>query len=354
MGFQDDCSIFIANMTKQERIKALASLGLFMQDQANAAIEAAFHKAFIENPWFTVPNIQRAWQNIAQQLQEGSLTDWLSELADVPQRQLTVGLVPAGNIPLVVFHDWLAVLASGHKLSLKKSTKDSVLIQLLSDELCRIEPRFATQIEFVSLLRNLDAVIATGSDNSAQYFEQYFGKYPHIIRRNRTSVAILDGSESDDELVALADDVLSYFGLGCRNVSKLLLPAGYDFKKLLDLWQPLASQFLAHNKYANNYDYNRALLLLNREAFFDGVFIMLKPSVEWAAPTSVLLYELYESNAHCDELLASHLSDIQVIIGKNHLPFGKAQQPGLKDYADGVNTLSFLAQTEQHLVQKQV
>ncbi len=334
-------------MTKKERIEAFAKLGAFMRSSDLPALKQLFRKAHIENPWFTEEYTERAWQNVAQLLCAETLSIWLTNEPEQPENKLTVGVVPAGNIPLVVFHDWLSVLITGHNLLLKKSSKDSALIQFLSEKLCEIEPRFTKSLQMVSILKNIHAAIATGSDNSARYFEQYFDKYPHIIRKNRVAVAVLDGQESENELFELATDVFLYFGLGCRNVCKLLIPLGYDFKRLLDCWQPLAAQMLTHNKYANNYDYNKAILLLNREAFFDGCFCLLKPSEAWAAPTSVIFYDFYQSKEQAEKKLGANKDLIQAIVGKNYIPFGQAQAPSLTDYADGINTLAFLKSAQR-------
>jgi hypothetical protein len=177
-------------------------------------------------------------------------------------------------------------------------------------------------------------VIATGSDNTARYFEYYFRTKPHIIRKNRSSIAVLTGNETDDQLIALGKDVFSYFGLGCRNVSKLVVPEGYDFTRPLRLWE-VYHDVSNHHKYVNNYDYNKSILLINGTHHFDNGFALLTPNEALVSPISVLYYATSAD-------LAS--DKIQCIVGSgaNYIPFGTTQEPTLTDYADNVDTLKFL------------
>jgi hypothetical protein len=246
----------------------------------------------------------------------------------------------AGNIPLVGFHDFLCGFISGHKLLLKLSSKDTVLMAHLIKKLSEWEPAVLRQVHTAEMLKGCDAYIATGTNNTARYFEQYFGKYPHIIRRNRTSVAVLDGTESDEELSALGRDIFTYFGLGCRNVTQICVPQGYDFTPLLRTLEAYRG-FVDHNKYRNNYDYHLALYLLNRVPYLDnGSLLLVENSLPFSA-VSVLHYRYYDDpEAILNEFRGS--PDIQAVIGHDAIPFGTAQRPGLNDYADGVDTMAFL------------
>jgi hypothetical protein len=248
----------------------------------------------------------------------------------------------AGNIPLVGFHDFLSVLITGNNLIAKASSKDSRLILFLSEILCKINDGFREKIIFTAdTLKNFDIVIATGSDNSARYFEYYFNKYPCIIRKNRNSIGILDGSESEEQIVNLGDDIFSYFGLGCRNVSKLYLPRGYDLDIFSKNWNKF-EEVIRHSKYANNYDFNKAVYLVNREAFYDTGNLLLKEDNRISSPVSVLYYEYYDSQNALKQI-TEHLNEkIQCVVGRHGIPFGAAQSPHLWDYADGIDTIEFL------------
>jgi hypothetical protein len=259
----------------------------------------------------------------------------------------TVALVLAGNIPLVGFHDLLCVLVSGHRAQLKLSSKDSRLMMYLIKHLLWLEPEFEKYITIKeSKLEEFDAVLATGSDNSSRYFQQYFGKYPHIIRKNRTSISILNGFESTDQLQALGKDVFTYFGLGCRNVSKVFVPQEYDFKPLLDSWSTY-QEIINHHKYINNYDYQKSILLVNRTPFLDNGFVLLQESDRLVSPISVLYYERYSSTVDLQQKINSNAEKIQCIVGNSKpatVPFGKAQIPEVWDYADQIDTLKFLSE----------
>jgi hypothetical protein len=248
----------------------------------------------------------------------------------------------AGNIPLVGFHDYLSVLISGNSVIAKTSSKDAELIVHLSEILCSINPAFSKKIRFTEgILSDFDAVIATGSDNSSRYFEYYFGKYPHIIRKNRNSIAIIDGEETNQELENLGTDIFSYFGLGCRNISKVYLPEGYDVHTMIKNWTRY-SDVILHSKYANNYDYNMAVYLVNKEKFLDTGYMLLKESAEISSPVSVLFYEFYKSEESLALKINSLNDKIQCITGRKYIPFGKSQFPRLWDYADNIDTLDFL------------
>ena len=246
----------------------------------------------------------------------------------------------AGNIPLVGFHDWLCVFISGHKAMVKLSSRDKVLLPHLVDKLISWDPRVEEYTSFSDMLKGCDAYIATGSNNSSRYFEYYFGKYPHFIRRNRTSVAILTGTENQADLEKLADDVFQYFGLGCRNVTKIYVPRDYDFIPLLNAFRKY-DHLADHHKFRNNYDYNLALHLLNKVVYMSTASLLLVEQPSFFSPISQLNYETYEdADKVRGQLLSS--ADIQCLVGETGVPFGMAQSPAITDYADGINTLQFL------------
>ncbi len=326
-------------MDTNRRIELLTTLGQYILEDGEAW-QAAKRLAVVQNGWFTPESINLAAGHIAQAyLDQDKLRNWLQEYS-LPDGSKIVGIVMAGNIPLVGFHDFLCGFLSGHRLMLKLSSKDTVLMLHLIKKLGEWDPAVLEQVHLAEMLKGCDAYIATGTNNTARYFEQYFGKYPSIIRRNRTSVAVLDGTETTEDLAALGEDIFSYFGLGCRNVTQVCVPEGYDFTPLLqqlERWKPLND----HNKYRNNYDYHLALYLLNRVPYLDnGVVLMVENALPFSA-VSVLHYRYYQDLASL--LLALEESaDIQAIVGKGGLPFGTAQQPRLNDYADRVDTMGFL------------
>lgn len=331
-------------MNLQYRIDLCSRLGEYILSDHAAWLEAKERAAY-ENGWFIPPFTNKATRAIAGSfLQRALLEKWAAAygvpaVQPVPQQ---VGIIMAGNIPLVGFHDLLCVFISGHRAVIKPSSKDSVLIKHLVEKLTEWEPAVAEEVLFADMLKGCDAYLATGSNNSSRYFEYYFAKYPHIIRRNRTSVAVLEGSETPEELSLLADDVHLYFGLGCRNVTKIYVPAGYDFIPLVNAFQKYA--WLAENhKYKNNYDYNLALHLLNKKFYMSSGALLLVEEPAIFSPISQLNYSFYSNN---DELTARlpAAQDLQCLIGKSFIPFGKAQEPAIDDYADGVDTMKFLSE----------
>jgi hypothetical protein len=329
-------------MNLQQRIVLLNRLGEYiLQDNDNW--QATKQKASLQNSWFTPEFIDLATRNIALAfLQKDTLTAWAQQY-NIPAENTTpknVGIIMAGNIPLVGFHDFLCVFITGHRQTIKPSSKDDVLIKHLVQQLCNWDEATRQLVTFAEMLKGCDAYIATGSNNSARYFDYYFSKYPHIIRRNRTSVAVLTGEETPADLEKLADDVYQYFGLGCRNVTKLYVPEKYDFIPLLEVFKKY--DYLADlHKYKHNYDYMLAVLILNKQYYMSNQSILLTESKELFSPISQLNYEYYTSANEVEAALAGN-ADVQCIVGKNHLPFGQAQQPSLTDYADGVDVMKFL------------
>lgn len=326
-------------ISKEQRLELLERLGQYMQANDEAWQEAK-KRAVLVNAWFTEESVAIAEQNILQEmLQPGKLRPWLASYT-LPAAAKKVGIVMAGNIPLVGFHDFLCGFVSGHRLYLKLSSKDEVLLRHLVGMLTEWEPAVAQQVIFSDLLKDCDAYIATGSNNSARYFEQYFARFPHVIRRNRTSVALLDGTETDEELQLLADDVFLYYGLGCRNVTQLWVPEGYNFDRLLAVFGKYDALMLQH-KYKNNYDYHLALYLLNRVPYLTNDSVLLVENALPFSAVSVLHYRFYKDKA---ELTGNEAlrNDIQCIVGHGQVPFGQSQSPGLGEYADGVDTMAFL------------
>ena len=334
-------------MNLQERINLLTRLGEYMLSDSETWIGVK-ERAGRENSWFLREFIDRAVANVATAyLQENELTQFAETYKLQPASDRSenvtpkkIGIVMAGNIPLVGFHDLLCVFITGHYALIKTSSKDDTLTKHLVNVMVSWNVEVAELIGFSEMLKGCDAYIATGSNNTAGYFEYYFGKYPNIIRRNRTSVAILTGKESTGELSRLAADVHLYFGLGCRSVSKLYVPEGYDFAPLLDIFRKY--NYLAdHHKYKNNYDYNLALHILNKKFYMSNESLLLVEDDSIFSPISQLNYEFYNSEEKLVDSLQRR-QDLQCIIGKKFIPFGQSQFPSLTDYADGVDTVRFI------------
>jgi hypothetical protein len=338
-------------MNLQERISSFAALGETLRnslDENSAGtsdkLNLLIKNQQIHNPWFTPENVRRAVNSIANELTEENLTRWTNTYPRLREEfiPLNVGIIMAGNIPLVGFHDFLSVLITGNNLIAKTSSKDHELILHISDLLCSINPLYTEKIKITEdPLTNFDVVIATGSDNSSRFFDYYFGKYPNIIRRNRNSIAIIEGNETDVEIESLGIDIFSYFGLGCRNVSKIYCPKCYDLNSVFRHWNNF-SYITSHTKYANNYDFNKAVYIVNKEAFYDTGYLLLKEDSRLSSPVSVLYYEYYESQDALKKQTELLKEKIQCIAGKHYIPFGRAQSPHLWDYADGIDTIEFL------------
>ena len=334
-------------MNLQMRIDLATRLGQYILSESPEWLETK-QRASLINPWFTPQFIDMATGNIAKHfLDKQKLENWTSSYKIETVAPKKIGIVMAGNIPLVGFHDFLCVFISGHKAIIKASSKDEVLIKHLTQKLIEWSVRTPSEnkelnemIVFQEMLKDCDAYIATGSNNSARYFEYYFKKYQHIIRRNRTSVTILDGSETAKELEELADDVHLYFGMGCRNVTKIFVPKDYDFIPLLTAFKKY-DHFKDHHKYRNNYDYNLALHILNGKFYMANESLILLENPSIFSPISQLNYELYTDKNKVEESLRS-MEDLQCTVGHGHIPFGQAQIPSLTDYADGIDTINFL------------
>ncbi|MEN8157436.1 MAG: acyl-CoA reductase [Bacteroidota bacterium] len=313
-------------------------------------LQSTLDREHLENPWFTTQWLDQAILGIAQMLEEDVMQRWLGAYnltPPSPGKEKTVGLVLAGNIPLVGFHDMLCVLASGHRILAKPSSKDERLVRKMAEVIIAIDPEMGERITFKDeQLSGMDAVIATGSDNSARYFEYYFRDIPHIIRKNRNGVALLTGDESEDDLEGIGRDIFTYFGLGCRNVTKIYVPDGYDLKVfmgVMDRFHHLGQ----HHKYANNVEYYRSIYLMNLQEFLDNGVLLLKEDSSIASPVGVVFYERYSELAALEQQLKAAEEEIQCTVTiasgiTGGLPPGTTQQPMPWDYADGVDTISFL------------
>ena len=328
-------------MNLQKRIELLQRLQKYLltndEEWQNIKTKASFH-----NGWFTIEFIDLAVKNTCSEfLQKEKLEQWtLHYHLDDNVGGKNIGIVMAGNIPLVGFHDLLCVFISGHKQTIKLSSKDDILLKHLVDKMTEWDAELTGYIQFADLLKGCDGYIATGSNNSARYFEQYFSKYPNIIRRNRTAVAILDGKETVEELDLLSDDVHQYFGLGCRNVTKLYVPREYDFVPLLRAFDKY-KYFEDHHKFKNNYDYQLSIALLNNIFYMtNGSALLLENDAIFTA-ISQLNYSFYDDGKKLPDELTGN-DEIQCICGHLGIPFGQAQKPALMDYADGVDTMQFL------------
>lgn len=328
-------------MNLQKRIEILVRLQKYLlsEDEEWQIIKS---KAAVHNGWFIPEFIDLATKNICSAyLEKEKLEAWTNHYhLDDNIGGKNIGIVMAGNIPMVGFNDMLCVFISGHKQTIKLSSKDDMLLKHVVTKMIEWEPEIAELILFSELLKGCDAYIATGSNNSARYFEQYFSKYPNIIRRNRTSVAVLSGTETEDELNNLSDDVHQYFGLGCRNVTKLYVPEGYDFVPLLQAFDKYRF-FADHHKFKNNYDYQLSIALLNKVYYMTNGSALLMENDAIFTAIAVLNYSFYSNEAKLLTDLKS-MEDIQCICGHNGTKFGKAQTPTLMDYADGVDTMQFL------------
>jgi len=315
-----------------------------MRSQDSDWLEAQ-KRASLENGWFVPPFIENACSKIAENwLQQKALEEWTANenVGKENTNPKKIGLVLAGNIPLVGFHDWLSVFITGHHSLIKTSSKDRVLIENLIGKMIQWEPSLQNEMNFADRLTGCDGYIATGSNNSSRYFEYYFSKYPHLIRKNKTAAAILTGTETREDLEKLAEDVHLYFGLGCRNVTKVFVPSQYDFIPLLEAFNKF-SWLSDNHKFKNNYDYNLAICILNKKYYMTNGTVLLIEESSLFAPVCQLNYEFYTDKAALLGSLSNH-PDLQCLVGNGTelVPFGKSQSPELTDYADGSNTVAFL------------
>lgn len=330
-------------MNLDKRINAFAKLGDFILENP-VSLQEVVNKAYVYNTWFTIENTNHALQNIAHEfLNKEKLENWLSAYDSrlTTHDSFTIAIVAAGNIPMVAFHDILCVLISGNKLKLKLSEKDQYLLPFILEKLVEIESEFKDKIFIQFRLENFDAIIATGSNNTAKHFEFYFNKYKNIIRRNRNSIGILTGYETIEDIEKLGNDIFDYFGLGCRNVSKIFVPLDFD---LFSLKEGLSKHIGVnqHNQYMNNLDYQRTLYLMNQIPLIDIDFINIVENKSLHSPISCLHVERYSTIDEVNNFIIDEKENIQCVVGKGYLDFGKSQQPTLSDYADNEDTLKFI------------
>jgi hypothetical protein len=345
-------------MNQERIITAFASLGKVLQSIGNneewqgfgigltqeeyLSLDALVCRQKSINGWFTEENVRLSMRSIGNQLTYNALKEWRNAY-DSSKGKKRVAVIMAGNIPLVGFHDFLSVLISGHFCVVKLSSDDKQLLPEIAKLIVKFEPELSDYFYFTEgLIGHVDAVIATGSDNSAIYFERYFAKYPHIFRKNRTSVAVLNGTETRDELILLGHDVFDYFGLGCRSISHIVIPSDYDLNRFFEAIVSFEA-LTRHHKYANNYDYNKAICLLNKVDLLDNNFVLLRETEELFSPLGMLHYHRYDKTSDVLSFLTLHKEKIQIVVGKEFLDFGKAQSPMLTEYSDGLDTMAFLS-----------
>lgn len=300
-------------------------------------------KAYAVNKWFDIPQVLFAWNGVLHLLEPKKLQEWFNLYPIDKESRVKVGIVMAGNIPAAGFHDLLCVLATGNIALTKLSKDDSVIMDFLITHFQTHFPEEAFRIQVITYLKEAEALLASGSDQAAKHFHYYFKAIPHIIRANRSSVAVLQGDESDEDIMNLGEDIFRYYGLGCRNVSKVFLPTGFAPERLypaLEVFAPIRDQ----NRYMNNYDYTKAIYLLNGEPFLDNGFLMLKAGEATSTPVAVVHYAFYDSPQGLAFALERGRESIQCIIGNGYIPFGQSQLPGPDDYADGLDTMAFLKQ----------
>lgn len=346
----------------QKRIHAFVKLGEFLQFYSGKHIDLSENKilfdtfskelsikidqSMLHNGWFTEENIDFALAHWGTLLSEKNIKNWLQNYSFEEKNSKKIAIIMAGNIPLVGLHDFICVLLTGHQVLVKQATSDKLILPVLASFLETVEPELSGKIYFTeTILKDFDAVIATGSDNTARYFDYYFRKKPHIIRKNRNSVAILNGKETNEDLIGLGEDIFRYFGLGCRSVSKLFVPENYDFDVFFNAIYTY-KDIIQHTKYANNYDYNKAVYLMSLFNLKDNGFLILKEDTAYASPIAVIFYEYYNSATALQDRLQAEEKNIQCIVSSenvaNHISFGMSQKPSLGTYADGVDTVDFL------------
>jgi hypothetical protein len=336
-------------MILKQRIEAFIKVGLFINrhfgepDPSEIQLHQGLNKvselAYLHNGWFSLNFVNHAIASLGKMLNAADLGTFAVKETKEPK---TVAVICAGNIPMVGFHDIMCVLLTGNRAMIKLSADDDILLPFFLKLLTHYEPELENQILFAAdKMTAFEAVIATGSNNTSNYFNYYFGKYPNIIRKNRTSVAVLSGAETYEDLKNLGADIFTYYGLGCRNVSKLLVPENYNFNTFFEAIVDYGN-VIDNKKYGNNYDYHRAVYLLEQHKFLDNNFLMVKQSTDLHSPVGVLYYEYYKTDADVKNYLEAHQAEIQCVVGKGRIPFGYSQRPVITDFADNVDTREFL------------
>ena len=338
-------------MTLKQRTEAFVQTGAFIkrhfsgqhlpeETRLHEGLDKVIEIAHTYNNWFIPKFVNHALAAIGDYLNTESLERFTKDITEKEPK--TIAVVCAGNVPVVGFHDLMCILLTGHRALIKLSTDDNILLPFILKLLTHYEPALEPQILFSEgRLANFDAIIATGSDNTASHFHYYFGKYPNIIRKSRTSLAVITGKETAEDIKNLGNDIFLYFGLGCRNVSKLLVPRGYNFNFFFE--SIIDFGFVVNNqKYGNNYDYHRAIYLLEQIPFLDNNFLMIRESVDLHSPVGVLYYQFYDTPAAVETYINGHKEQIQCVVGHDFTPLGYSQRPVITDFADNVDTLQFL------------
>ncbi len=347
----------IKNVSKQLRAILSSKLSQYKADQeAESELKVVMLRAFQKNAWFTDKNIIAALEEWICALSDDNVNQWLGMYSQAIPVKVSkrIGVINAGNIPFVGMHDLLSVIFSGHNYIGKNASDDQHLLPWIAQQIISVEPAFENKISFVERLEKMDAVIATGSDNSSRYFEYYFGKYPNVIRKNRNGIAILTGNETSEELKLLGNDIFTFFGLGCRNVSKIYIPTDYQLDKLFEAVYD-QNEVMNNQKYMNNFDYNNSVLLLKLVPFLQNGFLIMLENEKIPSPISILHYERYDNLLELNNKLAAKKDQIQCVVANEktiqegsslksiRVAFGHSQKPKLWDYADGVDTISFLS-----------
>lgn len=345
------------NKDLKERIQAFSDLGILFRENSSSQKIKTFQKwdselnkllkdSYQYNSWFTENNLKLSLKNWSAELNKKNIENWLENYKIELKSSKIVAIIMAGNIPIVGFHDLMCSLILGFKCIVKLSSDDKILIPLIVKFIQSRFDGFKEKVFFESnILKNFNAVIATGSNNSHKYFEYYFGKYPNLLRKTRHSVAVLNGNESDNDLSMLSNDVFDYFGLGCRSVSKIFIPKGYDLDLLFNAFY-MKRFVIDHNKYANNYDYNKAVYLMSEEKFYDNGFVILKEEKKLGSPIACVYFEYYDDLVQVQNIIKINNQNIQCVVSNEKIfsgiSFGTTQCPKLSDYADNVDTLKFL------------
>ncbi len=315
------------------------SIGLSKEEYEK--LEAVVNRQFVYNGWFTKENVAKALLDWSFLLTEEKMTEWLESysFANKPKK---VSVIMAGNIPLVGFHDFSSVMLSGNIAVCKLSSEDNTLLPAFLEVMVKWNPDFSSRFVLTSgKIGEVDAIIATGSNNSVLHFEQYFGHLPHVFRKNRVSVAVLDGSETEEQLELLGHDIFNYFGLGCRNVSHLLIPEDFLIDRFFE-GVFVHKDIIYNKKYGNNYDYNKAIFLMNKHALLDNNFVLLKETEDLHSPLAMVYYHRYKNKEEVQSYLVAHQEDLQAVVGNQYIPFGQAQRPSWTDYADNLDTMAWL------------
>ena len=343
--------------TLNNKIKAFEELGTLFECVVSnnkskkflnwtSKFNTSIDNAYKYNTWFTKKSIKHALKEWSKQLNYNNLSKWTDQYGFVDKSDKKIAIIMAGNLPLIGFHDLICCLILNFNCIVKLSSDDKMLIPFIVDFLDYRLPGLKNKIEFTSKpLKNFNGVIATGSNSSFKYFEYYFGNYPNLLRKTRHSIAILDGNESEIDLENLGKDVFNYFGMGCRSVSKILVPKDYDFDLLFNALYKF-KEIINHNKYANNYDYNKAVYLMSNQKFTENGFLILKEDDKLGSPIGCLFYQFYENSDDLNSYIAKYKDSLQCVVSNlkinNFTLFGESQSPKIDDYADNIDTLNFL------------